>query len=214
MQLVAARLHAWAAQPGKVAVMREPAAEHFPQGDYRPGDERRVSSCVPYDRTNEAGDWNRRAGAQLWRAVADLPCAPHLTRTEARGPNDPGRARRAVLYHTLDGRCGAQETCANTHPTLLGCDHPALQHARPQQLQRLGTGHARHARALRDDRLPPLADRAGGVAGGSRDVEDAHGAECKVQAPPCFGHAGLNVFYETRRLKREAAEWARRSAPA
>ena len=41
------RLRSFAATPGKAAFIREPGAQHFALGAYRPEDEYRLASCKP-----------------------------------------------------------------------------------------------------------------------------------------------------------------------
>jgi hypothetical protein len=208
---VAARLHEWARAPGKVALLREPAAQHFFHGDYKAaGDERQIDRCLPYDPRNEPHDWNREAGIRLERIIAALPSPPRValmpywnasvSRYNMHGssncnaslpPNAIGQA----------GHCGRGADCLHWCYTPQHYDHAFFTPlyggiAAADRRHRLASHeHPEHERRARVAPAPNSSD----------SVCDAAEAHPQARSPPCWKINGLSVFFETKRLR---AAWA------
>ena len=75
LDILLPRLQAFAATPGKAAFVREPGAQHFALGAYRPLDEYKLASCKPLQPAHLAGDYNFQAALAMRAAVTRLPPA-------------------------------------------------------------------------------------------------------------------------------------------
>ena len=73
LEILLPRLQAFAATPGKAAFVREPGAQHFALGAYRPLDEYKLASCKPLQPAHLAGDYNFQAALAMRAAVTRLP---------------------------------------------------------------------------------------------------------------------------------------------
>ena len=65
LDILLPRLQAFAATPGKAAFVREPGAQHFALGAYRPLDEYKLASCKPLQPAHLAGDYNFQAALAM-----------------------------------------------------------------------------------------------------------------------------------------------------